>query len=296
MPIIEHQINTQAGLQQEFDNNAGIEMEAGNRPGDISIKRLSIIIPAYNEENTIAKILDRINEVKLIRNIEKEVIVVNDCSKDNTEATLQNYMNNTPNLTINYFKYIRHDINQGKGAAIHTGIAQATGDYLLVQDADLEYDPGEYNTLLKPIVLGSADVVYGSRFIGGNPHRILFFWHSIGNRILTFLSNMFSNLNLTDMETGYKLFRTSIIQRIYLHEKRFGFEPEVTQKISMVPGIRIYEVGISYYGRTFAEGKKIGWRDGFRAIYCILKYGLLNNQLIKQENQIVKSEKVVNSI
>ncbi|MBO9203283.1 MULTISPECIES: glycosyltransferase family 2 protein [Niastella] len=250
------------------------------------IKRLSIIIPAYNEENTIALILDRINEVKLLRSIEKEVIIINDCSKDNTEAVLKNYLTNTPNLSINYLKYIRHDVNQGKGAAIHTGIAQATGEYLLVQDADLEYDPGEYNTLLKPIVLGSADVVYGSRFIGGNPHRILFFWHSIGNRVLTFLSNMFSNLNLTDMETGYKLFRTSIIQRIYLHEKRFGFEPEVTQKVSMVPGIRIYEVGISYYGRTFAEGKKIGWRDGFRAIYCILKYGLFNNQLlVKKEKE-----------
>ncbi|OQP48106.1 glycosyl transferase [Niastella yeongjuensis] len=242
------------------------------------MKRLSIIIPAYNEEKTISLIMNRINEVKLIRNIEKEVIVVNDCSTDNTEAALHNYMNTTPNLTINFFKYVRHDVNQGKGAAIHTGIAQATGDYLLVQDADLEYDPGEYNTLLKPIILGSADVVYGSRFIGGNPHRILFFWHSIGNRVLTFLSNMFSNLNLTDMETGYKLFRTSIIQRIYLHEKRFGFEPEVTQKISMVPGIRIYEVGISYYGRTFAEGKKIGWRDGIRAIWCIGKYGLFNTK------------------
>ena len=243
------------------------------------IRKLSIIIPAYNEEKTIALILDRINEVKLIRNIEKEVIIVNDCSTDGTEAALQHYMANTPNLTINYFKYVKHDINQGKGAAIHTGIAQATGEYLLVQDADLEYDPGEYNTLLKPIVLGSADVVYGSRFMGGNPHRILFFWHSIGNRVLTFLSNMMSNLNLTDMETGYKVFRTDIIQRIYLHEKRFGFEPEVTQKISMVPLIRIYEVGISYYGRTFAEGKKIGWRDGFRAIYCILKYGLFNNKV-----------------
>jgi glycosyltransferase involved in cell wall biosynthesis len=230
-------------------------------------------------------ILDRINEVKLIRNIEKEVIIVNDCSTDNTEAVIQSYISNTANHTINYFKYIKHDVNQGKGAAIHTGIAQATGDYLLVQDADLEYDPGEYNTLLKPIVLGSADVVYGSRFMGGNPHRILFFWHSIGNRVLTFLSNMMSNLNLTDMETGYKVFRTSIIQRIYLHEKRFGFEPEVTQKISMVPGIRIYEVGISYYGRTFAEGKKIGWKDGFRAIYCIAKYGLFNNQLFKKQPQ-----------
>ena len=250
-----------------------------------TIKRLSIIIPAYNEENTIGKILDRINEVKLIRNIEKEVIVVNDCSKDNTEAALLNYMNNTPNLTINYFKYIKHDVNQGKGAAIHTGIVMATGDYLLVQDADLEYDPGEYNTLLKPIVLGSADVVYGSRFIGGNPHRILFFWHTIGNRFLTFLSNLFNNLNLTDMETGYKMFRTSIIQQVYLHEKRFGFEPEVTAKIAQIPGIRIYEVGISYYGRTFAEGKKIGWKDGVKAIYCILKYSLFNNQLLITEEQ-----------
>ena len=257
---------------------------------EVAISRLSIIIPAYNEEKTIVLILDRINEVKLIRNIEKEVIIVNDCSTDNTEVAIQNYINNHENLTINYFKYLKHDVNQGKGAAIHSGIAKATGEFLLVQDADLEYDPGEYNTLLKPILLGSADVVYGSRFIGGNPHRILFFWHSIGNRVLTFLSNMYSNLNLTDMETGYKLFRTSIIQHIYLHEKRFGFEPEVTQKISMIPGIRIYEVGISYYGRTFAEGKKIGWRDGLRAIYCILKYGLFNNQLlIKKETESLKT-------
>jgi glycosyltransferase involved in cell wall biosynthesis len=251
------------------------------------IHRLSIIIPAYNEEKTIALILDRINEVKLIKNIEKEVIIVNDCSTDNTEGALQAYLANTPELTINYLKYVKHEINQGKGAAIHTGIAQATGEYLLVQDADLEYDPGEYNTLLKPIVFGSADVVYGSRFMGGNPHRILFFWHSIGNRFLTFLSNMFTNLNLTDMETGYKMFRTDIIQRISLDEKRFGFEPEVTAKIALVPKIRIYEVGISYYGRTFAEGKKIGWKDGVRAIYCIVKYGLFNTKVaLKQDVQV----------
>jgi glycosyltransferase involved in cell wall biosynthesis len=247
------------------------------------IKRLSIIIPAYNEEKTIVTVLNKINEVKLIGNIEKEVIIVNDCSKDNTEEAVQEYVSTNPQLTIKYLKYLKHPINQGKGAAIHTGIAHATGEFLLVQDADLEYDPGEYNTLLKPIINGFADVVYGSRFMGGNAHRILFFWHSIGNRFLTFLSNMFSNLNLTDMETGYKMFRTTIIQRIYLEEKRFGFEPEVTAKIALVPGIRIYEVGISYYGRTFAEGKKIGWKDGFRAIYCIMKYGLFNNQIIKPQ-------------
>ena len=264
-----------AGDVPQINNQGPV---TGNKDA-VTINKLSIIIPAYNEERTIALILDRINEVKLIRNIEKEVIVVNDCSTDNTEAVLRHYMENTSTLSINYFKYIRHDYNQGKGAAIHTGIAQATGEYLLVQDADLEYDPGEYNTLLKPIVLGSADVVYGSRFMGGNPHRILFFWHSIGNRVLTFLSNMFTNLNLTDMETGYKMFRTDIIQRIVLQEKRFGFEPEVTAKIAMVPQIRIYEVGISYYGRTFAEGKKIGWKDGVRAIYCIVKYGLFDKQV-----------------
>jgi glycosyltransferase involved in cell wall biosynthesis len=254
------------------------------------IKRLSIIIPAYNEEKTIAHILERINAVKLIRNIEKEVIIVNDCSTDNTETVINDYISNIKNAKLNYCKYIRHDVNQGKGAAIHTGIAQATGEYLLVQDADLEYDPGEYNTLLKPIVLGSADVVYGSRFMGGNPHRILFFWHSIGNKFLTFLSNLFTNLNLTDMETGYKMFRTELIQRIALKEKRFGFEPEVTAKMAAVPGVRIYEVGISYYGRTFAEGKKIGWRDGVRAIYCIFKYGLFNTGI--SVNKIKKASEL----
>lgn len=256
------------------DHQADDTNENGLATLPANIKRLSIIIPAYNEEKTIALILDRINEVKLIRNIEKEVIIVNDCSYDNTEQTIQNYISNSSQLTIKYFKYLKHATNQGKGAAIHTGISEATGEYLLIQDADLEYDPGEYNILLKPIVLGSADVVYGSRLMGGSPHRILFFWHSIGNRVLTFLSNMLTNLNLTDMETGYKLFRTDIIQRIQLQEKRFGFEPEVTAKVAKTPGIRIYEVGISYYGRTFAEGKKIGWKDGVRAIYCIIKYGL----------------------
>lgn len=253
------------------------------------LKRLSIIIPAYNEAKTISTVLDRINEVKLFNNIEKEVIIVNDCSKDDTEEVVQQYISNNNELSIKYLKYTKHEINQGKGAAIHTGIALATGEYLLVQDADLEYDPFEYNILLKPIINGHADVVYGSRFMGGNAHRILFFWHTIGNRFLTFLSNMFSNINLTDMETGYKMFRSDIIKHIPLVEKRFGFEPEVTIKAAKRPDIRIYEVGISYYGRTYKEGKKIKWRDGVRTIWCIIKYGAfytnkVANQKTKQAN------------
>lgn len=233
--------------------------------------KLSIIIPAYNEGPTIHFILDKLQKVNLLNNIEKEIIIVNDCSKDNTEVAIKNYIAQNPSLNIQYFK---HEVNKGKGAALHTGIQKATGKYLIIQDADLEYDPEEYNLLLKPVLDGFADVVYGSRFMGGNPHRILFFWHTLGNKFLTFLSNMFTNLNLTDMETCYKMFDTKIIQSIHLQEKRFGFEPEITAKISRVSKIRIYEVGISYYGRTYEEGKKIGWKDGFRAIYCILKYGL----------------------
>ncbi|MEK0421190.1 MAG: hypothetical protein RLZZ161_1041 [Bacteroidota bacterium] len=234
---------------------------------------LSIVIPAYNEGRTIHLILDRVKAVILEDNIAKEVIIVNDCSKDNTEEAIQAYMAANTDLNIQYFK---HEVNQGKGAALHTGIQKATGDFVIIQDADLEYDPNEYNILLQPILDGFADVVYGSRFMGGNPHRILFFWHSLGNKMLTFMSNMFTNLNLTDMETCYKLFRREIIQGIQLKEKRFGFEPEVTAKISRVPKIRIYEVGISYYGRTYEEGKKIGWKDGFRAIWCILKYNFFS--------------------
>jgi glycosyltransferase involved in cell wall biosynthesis len=233
--------------------------------------KLSIVIPAYNEGPTIHFILDKLQHVSLLNAIEKEIIIVNDCSKDNTEEAIKNYMAQNPSLNIQYFK---HEVNKGKGAALHTGIQKATGEYLIIQDADLEYDPEEYNLLLKPVLDGFADVVYGSRFMGGNPHRILFFWHTLGNKFLTFLSNMFTNLNLTDMETCYKMFDTKIIQSIPLQEKRFGFEPEVTAKISRISKIRIYEVGISYYGRTYEEGKKIGWKDGFRAIYCILKYGL----------------------
>ncbi len=233
--------------------------------------KLSIIIPAYNEEATIQSVLRKLYDVSLISSLTKEVIVVNDCSKDKTEQKVLEFSSQFPDFQIAYYK---HEVNKGKGAALHTGIKNATGDYLIVQDADLEYDPQEFNLLLKPILDGFADVVYGSRFIGGNPHRILFFWHSIGNKWLTFLSNMFNNLNLTDMETCYKLFRTDIIQQLDLKENRFGFEPEVTAKIARIPNIRIYEVGISYYGRTYAEGKKINWKDGFRAIYCIIRYGI----------------------
>lgn len=232
---------------------------------------LSIVIPAYNEGKTIYKILDKIKAVNLINSMSKEIIIVNDASKDNTEDAILEYKKQNTDINIQYYK---HEINKGKGAALHTGIREAKGDLIIIQDADLEYDPQEYNILLKPILDGFADVVYGSRFMGGNPHRILFFWHSIGNKILTFISNAFTNLNLTDMETCYKMFKAQYVKSLHLKENRFGFEPEVTAKISRVKGARIYEVGISYYGRTYAEGKKINWKDGFRAIYCILKYNI----------------------
>ena len=236
-------------------------------------QKLSIVIPAYNEERTIHLILNRVKAVKLVNDIQKEIIIVNDCSSDNTTKAIEDYRATNPGLNIQFYQ---HEVNQGKGAALHTGIRNATGDFLIIQDADLEYDPEEYNILLQPMLDGFADVVYGSRFIGGKPHRILFFWHSIGNKWLTGLSNIFTNLNLTDMETCYKLFRTKTIQSLNLTEKRFGFEPEVTAKISRIKDIRIYEVGISYYGRSYEEGKKIGWKDGFRAIYAIVKYNVFS--------------------
>lgn len=235
--------------------------------------KLSIIVPAYNEENTIQAILNKIGEVLLIQNVEKEIIVVNDCSDDKTEQNVIAFQQLRPDLNIVYRK---HDVNKGKGAALRTGFQNATGDFVIVQDADMEYDPHEFNILLKPILDGFADVVYGSRFMGGRPHRILFFWHTIGNKMLTFASNLFTNLNLTDMETCYKMFRREIIQSIDLKENRFGFEPEVTAKMAKIPKIRVYEVGISYYGRTYEEGKKIGMKDAFRALYCIFRYNLFS--------------------
>lgn len=243
------------------------------------INKLSILIPAYNESKTIHLILNKVKAVNLLNDIQKEIVIVNDCSTDNTREVLEQYMADNPSLNIRLFDQPH---NQGKGAAIHKAIELATGDYLIVQDADLEYDPEEYNDLLKPVLDGFADVVYGSRFMGHKPHRILFFWHSIGNKFLTSLSNMFTNLNLTDMETCYKLIRTDIAQSLYLKENRFGFEPELTAKLSRLKKIRIYEVGISYYGRTYEEGKKIGWKDGFRAIYCIIKYNVFSRRALKK--------------
>jgi glycosyltransferase involved in cell wall biosynthesis len=226
--------------------------------------KLSVVIPCYNEAATIDHILEAVRAAPWP---DKEIIVVDDCSTDGTRERL------TGELRGRADQVLLHDVNRGKGAALRTGIRAATGDVVIVQDADLEYDPNEYPKMLAPIREGRADVVFGSRFLGGEPHRVLYFWHSVGNGVLTLLSNMFTNLNLTDMETCYKAFRREIIQSIEIEEDRFGFEPEITAKVARL-GCRVYEVGISYYGRTYAEGKKIGYKDGFRAIYCIVKYNL----------------------
>lgn len=230
---------------------------------------LSIVMPAYNEAAIICHVFDKIRRVELPNDMEKEIIVVNDCSTDATEAVVQQYQKDHPELTI---RYVVNETNSGKGYSVRKGIQLAKGNYTIIQDADLEYDPRDYVKLLDPVLEGFADVVFGSRLMSSAPHRILFFWHSLGNHFLTFLSNIGTNLNLMDMETGYKLFRTDILQQIKLIENRFGFEPEITAKIARIPKIRIYEVGISYYGRTYEEGKKIKWQDGLRAIYCIIKY------------------------
>lgn len=236
-------------------------------------KKLSVIIPAFNEESTIESILQKVLAADLPGDMAREIIVVDDGSKDQTAEIVQAFIHRNPNHPV---RLLLQPKNMGKGAAIKRGVAEVQGNFVVVQDADLEYDPREYADLLKPVMEGYADVVYGSRFQGNNPHRILFFWHTIGNKFLTFVSNIFTNLNLTDIESCYKLFRREIIQELDLREKGFGFEPEVTAKICRIPGIRIYEIGISYYGRTYDAGKKVSAADGFRALYCILKYNIFS--------------------
>ena len=239
----------------------------------MTVKKLSIIIPCYNEEKLITTVLEKVLQTNLDHGLEKQIIIVNDGSTDNSANAINKFCEiNTSAIAIH------QQTNSGKGAAVKTALQQVNGDIIIIQDADLEYDPTEYNKLLHPILDGHADVVYGSRFRGSEPHRVLFFFHTIGNKFLTFLSNIFTGLNLTDMETGYKMFRADVLKQIRLKENRFGFEPEVTAKTSRIKNIRFYEVGIAYYGRTYDDGKKIKWTDGLHAIWCILKYNILSRK------------------
>jgi glycosyltransferase involved in cell wall biosynthesis len=236
-------------------------------------RKLSVLVPVYNEESTILLILNKLFKVKLPHSISMEVVVINDYSTDNTETLILNFIKENPDSALTYRK---HPHNMGKGAAIKTGIKNASGDYIIIQDADLEYDPEEFGLVMKPVLDHNADVVFGSRFLGGSSRRVLYYWHTVGNRFLTLLSNIFTDLNLSDMETCYKLIKRDLLTTMNLKENRFGFEPEVTCKLAKIKGIKIYEVGISYAGRTYAEGKKINWKDGFRAIYCIIKYSVFS--------------------
>lgn len=237
----------------------------------MTVKKLSIIIPCYNEEKLILTVLEKILQTRLNHDLEKQIIIVNDGSTDNSANEINKFCEKNPCATS-----IHQQINSGKGAAVRAALQKVNGDIIIIQDSDFEYDPNDYNKLLQPIIDGHADIVYGSRFRGSEPHRVLFFFHTIGNKFLTFLSNLFTGLNLTDMETGYKMFRTEILKQIYLKENRFGFEPEITAKASRIKNIRIYEVGIAYYGRTYDDGKKIKWTDGLHAIWCILKYNIFS--------------------
>jgi glycosyltransferase involved in cell wall biosynthesis len=237
--------------------------------------KLTILIPCFNEERTVQKILDKLIDVELIQDIEKEILIIDDASTDSTFGLLKEFKENNSSIPIGLYQQAK---NSGKGSCIRMGIEKATGNIIVIQDADLEYDPADYNRMIKPILDGHADVVYGSRFSGSEAHRVLFFLHTIGNRLLTFFSNLFTNINLTDMETGYKMFRADLLKEIHLKENRFGFEPEFTAKISRIKGVRIYEVGISYFGRTYEDGKKINWKDGLHAAYCILKYNLFSRR------------------